>query len=339
MLSWLVSFFQNRSAEFRKHEEAAAKMLIEYPPRDALGRAPLHLAVLADDLKRVESLLESGANIDIKDDARVTPLFLAVENQRLEIVHFLLERNASLYNESSQLNIVERAKIPIGGNHTPLSKLLKRRMELNKDYLESLFLAFKLMLKHELEIAKKLNKKILILLGESHGQYNLYQLEKIILKAMHEVGITTLYAEAPNQEFINSSVYFFLKKVIEKNKYNVNFKPTDTHPQRGAVSTYERNVYIKNEIVAENKDGVLICGADHMQSLLEEGDAKIPHEQYHVIPINLSSIIQDIFPIEFARDASNVIQVLPNKDNCFSDIESVINRWNNRPYQYGQMNG
>jgi ankyrin repeat protein len=58
------------------------------------GTTPLHWAVRADDLKQVQSLLRSGANVNAQNRYGITPLSLAAENANPVMVDALLKAGA-----------------------------------------------------------------------------------------------------------------------------------------------------------------------------------------------------------------------------------------------------
>lgn len=59
--------------------------------RDAEGNTRLHLAVKAGDLKAVEELVRSNADVNARNSRMCTPLHLAAEAGRLDVVQALLK--------------------------------------------------------------------------------------------------------------------------------------------------------------------------------------------------------------------------------------------------------
>src|SRR5215468_1908056 len=58
------------------------------------GTTPLHWAVRADDLQKVESLIRAGASAKAADRYRITPLYLAAVNGNAAIMRKLLDAGA-----------------------------------------------------------------------------------------------------------------------------------------------------------------------------------------------------------------------------------------------------
>src|SRR5215831_16483079 len=59
------------------------------------GTTPLHWAVRADDLQKVESLIRAGANVNVSDRYGITPLNLAAVNGNGGIIRKLLDAGAN----------------------------------------------------------------------------------------------------------------------------------------------------------------------------------------------------------------------------------------------------
>lgn len=301
---------------------------------DRAMQTPLHLAVLSGQYGLVKNLVEHGATIDAADRYGNTPLHLAAETKNFEIANFLLKNNANPeLNDYFQVNVIEKSKEENTESgtkkHTSLSKMFKRRIELDKKYLEKMSLAFEHLFKEQIAAISP-DKKILVLCGEIHGNYKVHQLEKSLLKGMAAAGLSCLCIESPQESgYVTANV-----AKIAKDKYDMLVQPVDIHPERETASVLERNVYIKDKIVDQNQHAVFITGGEHLQSLLEEGEAQIPTSLFHVIPINLASIIQNNVyespEIIFASDPAKVIQVLLNNEKCFTEIDLVIDCWNRR---------
>ena len=64
---------------------------------DKYGQQPLHHAAKEGKLEEVQALCDSGADIDAATKMHMTPLFLAVLNNKVDIVKELLSRNANTW--------------------------------------------------------------------------------------------------------------------------------------------------------------------------------------------------------------------------------------------------
>ena len=62
--------------------------------KDQYGLTLLHYAVLDENIDIMMVLLDNGANIDIENNDKETPLYLAFMNGKAESVKFLIEREA-----------------------------------------------------------------------------------------------------------------------------------------------------------------------------------------------------------------------------------------------------
>ncbi len=291
--------------------------------QDAQGMTPLHQAVLNGDILIAGALLKRGADVNVRDYSGDSATEMAVRSENQDMVNLLLSFKPKLdTNYSSQQNIVEIAKQAM--KHTPLSKDLKKQIEVPKKILYSIEEIFRKQLLNELTVAKQSNKKVLIMLGEIHGDFKIYQVEKMMIRVARELGFSTLFVEAP-LEFAEVPI-----EIKAREKYGMELVPVDTHPDKEKVSVQERNKYISKEISAKNKEGLLITGSDHLYGLLADRKTAIDSNQFHIIPFNLSSLIErqlDTDEARFSSDKSCVIQVVESAV-CFSPIKPVIDRWN-----------
>jgi len=77
----------------------AQKTLAAHPDQvlsRAMGRTPLHLAVIKDKMNMVRLLVAQGADLEARDAYGNTPLHLAAHCLRLRPTRFLLERGAQV---------------------------------------------------------------------------------------------------------------------------------------------------------------------------------------------------------------------------------------------------
>jgi hypothetical protein len=209
--------------------------------------------------------------------------------------------------------------------HSPVSKYLKKKIALAKDTLDALAFEFQAIIEKEQIIASRSDKKILILLGELHGDYQGYQLEKELLKTVKAKGIFTLLCELPSVKFLHS---------IEKkarDSFKMNLIAVDKHPKRNnGASVKERNEVIAQEINQIEQDAVFITGIEHLYGLLQEETSLIDRSKYHIVPFNLSSLFCEPtsnMSIEStcSFDANSFIQI---RSNTFTDSRRVSEKWN-----------
>lgn len=84
----------------RKNFEQVVSLLesgAEPNVKDYAGWAPLHEAILVGELRIVKELIEAGAIVDVLGDLYVTPLQKAVVENKPEIVKYLIENGADVH--------------------------------------------------------------------------------------------------------------------------------------------------------------------------------------------------------------------------------------------------
>ncbi|KAI1259122.1 ankyrin repeat protein [Xylariaceae sp. FL1019] len=91
---------------------AWAQMLLKKDASDSLGRTALFWAATRGHKGMVELLLEHGADINTKDQSKMTPLHIAVTREHKEVVSLLLERSArieekALYGETPLIRAIQ----------------------------------------------------------------------------------------------------------------------------------------------------------------------------------------------------------------------------------------
>jgi len=105
--------------------EAAIKHGADVNVRDKNKRTPLHVAVGGNKVKMVELLLNKGANVHLADEVGCTPLHFAAmmkNNDRTEVVKLLLNKGASVDVKDS------RGSSPLKyaySNHPDLYEIMK----------------------------------------------------------------------------------------------------------------------------------------------------------------------------------------------------------------------
>lgn len=292
-----------------------------------LPNRPLHIAVEENQLDLVKTLIEYGADINDVSDSGNTPLHIAVDNSKNnktseKIAHFLLENGAQpdLVTDD-HLNIVDLAKSSVNGQlkHNIFSKELKKFVEINKKHLEHLSAHFAKIIRSEQEKARNLNKKFLVLLGELHGYFDIYQVEKRMLSILKQAGIKNLYTEKDTSE-----ASFPIEYIAQKDGMTIT--GIDDHPERETANLKERNIIISNHIHKKNADAVFITGCHHLYGLLADEHTKIDPQRFYTLAFNLASIRDHIdFPdleSTFSKDPTEVVQTTLS-DEYFSPINSL----------------
>lgn len=261
----------------------------------------------------------------------MTPLFYAAQYQQLPIVKYLLSRGANpSWVNMQHVNLVEFSRK--AGNHTPLSRLFKNKLQLQQNVKKHLQATIRKILEKQMRVAKIRNKKIIILLGEAHGNYATYEVEKIFLKVAKDLGVTNLFYEFPKQYHLDKPITRFAEHKLSMNVHKI-----DNHPRRQiTASIQERNVVMTNEISGKKQHGVVVVGANHLKGMLEESDSQFDTQQFHLVPFNLRELAKQQYApypdndpkspeMLFAEDERKIIQVgLKN----ISDPQQVVNVWN-----------
>ncbi|HZT40895.1 MAG TPA: ankyrin repeat domain-containing protein [Chthonomonadaceae bacterium] len=73
-----------------------------YAQLDAILALPLHAAAFRGDITGLEALLESGADVDARDDHGVTPLIAAITQGHREVIRLLLDRGADVQAQDKE---------------------------------------------------------------------------------------------------------------------------------------------------------------------------------------------------------------------------------------------
>jgi ankyrin repeat protein len=81
----------------REEDISARVTVLDLEDKDDLGRTKLHLAVQARDLSLVESLVGSGAGVNLRDQHGQTPLHYAVETEFIACMDILLNHGADVH--------------------------------------------------------------------------------------------------------------------------------------------------------------------------------------------------------------------------------------------------
>jgi hypothetical protein len=272
----------------------------------------------------IQALKEDPKQLEEIDCNGWTPLFYAAFYQKLKAVKLLSKKGADLTKvDIYQHHVLHYAKKDM--QHSPVSIYLKDKIATKKDILAALAFEFQAIIEKEKIMARRSGKKILILLGELHGAYQGYQLEKALLKEVKAKGISTLLCELPSIQFLHS---------IEKkarDSFKMNLIAVDKHPKRNAgASIEERNEVIAQEINKIEQDAIFITGTEHLYGLLQEETSLIDRSKFHIVPFNISSLFcgpTSKMSVEsaFSFEANSIIQI---HSNTFTDSRRVSEKWN-----------
>lgn len=276
-----------------------------------LGNTPLVLAIQDGNEPMVRILLQAGADINLSNFDGVNPLHQAILMDNEPMVRLLMKYKPET-NIGIQSNAVELAKKD--NKYTPLARYLKKEIGLPSNWLNNLKKKFATFLKNEMEKAQQQNKKLLLVLGETHGDFKIGQIEKIMLQVASELGIKTQYIEVAKPEEMSFPV-----NLKAKDKYGITFEAVDTLPQ--GASIHDRNSVMAANIAAKRENGVLITGADHLHGLIGgDQQTKIDEKLFHVVPFNLTSIYPPTFDTpeeDFRNNHPSVFQIELTAE-CFS---------------------
>lgn len=309
---------------YSKRDSTIEKTLLKHgsPVRNC---TELHLAAARGDIKRIDEILTKCYYLQfIPDENFCIPLFYAVKNGHEDTVKHLLNKGAPFdWVNTNQQNLVDIAKI--NGKDTPLSLFLEKHITLSDSESELLVKSFKEILEKEYAVAKKLNKKIVIILGEIHGVYSIREAEKQFLKVAKEVGINRFVIELPTE--------FSYKHPVElaAEKLGMTVSRVDTHVYRKDATIDQRNIKMTTKVKQAENDCIMLVGARHLKGIVNKKSVKLPPEKFHVIPFNLSSIAADgIYSFidrkgDFVDQKENVIQV---SRKGITETAVVINKVN-----------
>lgn len=306
---------------------------------DIFRNAPLcaHLAVATGDLDFIK-LIISDENVNAKSRSGKTPLFFAINT---ETIDYLLEHQANPYVTSESFDAItwmRNLQPPSLVNH------LKKRIGFADKVLDEFYIKIKPLIKHELVTAKKHGKRLLILMGEAHHYYPIYQVEKLILKTAAELGISSLLVELKPK-----AVEDLLKKDVvcahavqlmknAKNKFGMLVEGIDRNKVKIVNSeTIEvRDMAMKEEILKRDNHAIAIVGINHLNGLLNVKETRITErnlirkEKYHLLPFNLFKLFEKISKI-YNVHLDNVIEVdcTPElSEITLSEPSKAVEYWN-----------
>lgn len=243
----------------------------------------IHHVAREGNLKRLRAILSKKPDeINVLDSEGWSPLFYAVVANAMPAIELLIEKGAKTdLTDDIQCNLIDYAKE--NRKHTHLSKFLKSKMGLEPAKLQVFKDECQRYLQQEMVRANQLNKKMLIILGESHGDYKIYQLEKTIIMLAKTLGINWIYTENNPEKPCEFAIDFFAKDKLKMSVVGIDEKRT---------SMRNRNQAMSQSIFDINKSGVLLVGSLHLHGLLKNKSSRIDTRKFHVVVFNLASIIK-----------------------------------------------
>ncbi len=291
---------------------------------DRYGCTALFLAAAYGYLDVVKFLVRRGANLNLAHNEGWNPLHQAAYNQHKAVVVYLIENGADPHLVTKgQLSIVNAAELKTGAS-TPLSEYLKRQIGFSRRELVLLGENFRTFFEDQIKLAKKNGKKVLFVLGETHGNYRIFQLQQHLLPILKNLGIT-IYLDEHSASFETD----YPIVLLAKNKLGMKVVPIDNHRDREKVSVDERNIVMVKEILKLNKDAVFVPGVGHLKGFIQNPNSKIDNKRFHIVPVSLAlvnkSFQANTLEEKFASSPKNVIQVV---GTSLSDPKPVMAKWN-----------
>lgn len=268
-----------------------------------------------------KKIKEDPDSLEIIDEDGWTPLFYAASAKRKAAVRMLLRFGADTsWSDIEQKNIIEIAKGK--GKHNSISRYIKSKIGLTDSEKIAIEQTFRAFAKTAFFKAKESNKKLLVLLGESHGVFRVYQVEKIILKVLSELGLSHIGLEDNDVKTCLAPIDLYAKNTLKMKLQAID------HPDRETVSNLERDKFMSAQLNKTTTNRVVIVGGKHLKGLLE----RIDLNAYHVLPLNLSGCYKNhvkdaSVESQFSHDKQQVIQL---RGSIFTDTKSVSAKWNDK---------
>jgi hypothetical protein len=307
--------------------------------KDRAGNTALHYASNAIDVK---TLVRSGGCLQAKNNHEWTPLFSAVGQKKQTVVEELLNQGADPYSYvgASQQNIIHIAKN--NNRHNDFSRWIKTKITLPPVFLSQLEASFFSFFEQCYNYAQSIDKKLTILLGESHGEYLGYQIEKAALKAAERVNVTHLFIEQNDLGIKNpeNSSYMPLSYASRHLKFTI--IAADVYSRQGNASLKVdvscegmmlRNMGINEIITNTNQHGIGIFGAAHLEGLLQHSATKLDLKSHFIVPISAVCVNEIYFGSRFYQNLENVIQVDIRRGLDNNQVMRVIEKWNEVDFQ------
>jgi hypothetical protein len=297
---------------------------------DRLKVTQLHLAALQGNTRRIKLLIKNNScHPDCSDNEDETPLFYALRANKVDAFFELIRQGADPYVMNKAGLDVRCLALYLKFNNMidkDFYKLIKSAYGISKESKIKIVENLKVIMKEAHENASKLGKKLLILIGEIHDSFPIYQIEKIIFNIAKGFDIDVGYAERP--DFIN--FYNPLRKKM-KEKFGFTFYPVDTgRTDNSSFSERDfrhRERCMSKEIKNKDMPGIFVTGCVHLHGFYNIFKNS---KQYHILPINLSRFES----LEFEHDKYNYKYRLAMDNSCvFQADENGVDGTLYRNYQ------
>lgn len=289
----------------------------------------LHHAALEGNTGKIKQLVnQSHKNLNHIDSADESPLYYALRANQLAAFKTLLALGANLVLDSSTALDIRCLALYLKFNNcidNEFYRYVKNTFGLNKETQASILKPIKQEMRQAKSEADKLGKKLLIILGEIHDSFAIYQVKKGIFKIAKKLGLSVGYAEKPN----NINLYDPLRKKM-KDKYGYSFHPVDI-AREGADLTDRgfryRETAMAKEIYRHDSSGVFVTGCVHMQGFFN----RFKHStQFQVLPINLAGLEKLEFDssnerFHFLHDPEYIVQVTDTAMK--GNYKNIRNKW------------
>lgn len=173
------------------------------------------------------------------------------------------------------------------------------------EHLLFLYDQLRTLILQELEIAKKEEKKLLIVAGEEHTNKGSLLLQIMMLYILHEANINNLLVEA-SPDLLYNLIYSSrnFKAVIAEhsvplasNELKMNLIHADLDLQK-EVTLEEREKYMIDQCLKTNNDCCFITGAAHLKGMLTN---KLLKDKYHTLGLNIRCITPEQLNLQVSK--------------------------------------
>lgn len=295
-----------------------------------VGNTLLHFAQNVEDAL---VCVERGCKVSDTNNAGLTPLWTAVSRRNFALCRwYIVEKKADPFIvDKMQQNILHYAKDAL--KHNAFSRQLKGLIAYKKETLEKISAQLEAFLRQCQVMAARAQKKLIPILLESHGDYRIYQIEKVFLTVGKKLNITHFCDEVPaiiDDEFRYRMIYNWAEK---KKLWQIH--GVDVH--RSTFSTSEidwdtsgmqwRNLGITESIEKIHEDTILVTGADHGEGIVAKSGTRLNPKSFFVVPFNLIALKTGSGGAQFYADPKKCIQV-PESGIDTQAALAVVRRWN-----------